>query len=623
MTYNKTDGSPLRQLAPGPVSHRKMSHLPANYSSPEPRTRLRWFAAVLAGCAFLAGCGQPTDANGGPDSTTENPVDSTAEEVTDSPLAHDMRQHVWNIEHFGFVLEATVFPKLKNAINDGRLDEWSSILANDATAAIPKPDAVSVKQIAGNTAEFGAVTLTEADLKTGSRDAFLNWLRERRALLEECSSGMGLVRLIPDADDLKGSWTSVWRLRLAGKDATGPVELEFEIAVDLAELNDEIADHTGWVTSVEVLRESTFRAQQAYFRETTLESGLVRKQRHDNWSADEFVPNTGGMYVTDYDLDGHLDVFVDDHRDGNRLYRGIGNGTFEDVTKNSGIDPGTDSQVWTLSCWADLDNDGDDDLINQDRLYENLGNGRFEDITDKIRLPLTPAAGYAVADFDNDGLLDLYVCHSSAYRVGQSEKARVKWIDDGLGIDNVLLKNIGSWQFEDVTKKMNAGGNGSSCFTAVWLHANDDDRPDLFAINEFGVNSLLLSSPDGPFQASDVDPVFGGFSMGVAAGDYNNDGHTDLYVANMYSKAGNRILANVDRQRYPEDLYRKIEEGTRGSKLYQAKGDGSYQTVPETDMYAWVGWAYGPTFADFDNDGWLDIYATAGFKSEERGKPDG
>ena len=91
----------------------------------------------------------------------------------------------------------------------------------------------------------------------------------------------------------------------------------------------------------------------------------------------------------------------------------------------------------------------------------------------------------------------------------------------------------------------------------------------------------------------------------------------------MYSKAGNRILANVDKDRYPKELYRKIEEGTRGSKLYSAGVEGDFVSVPANDMYAWVGWAYGPTFSDFDNDGWLDIYATAGFKSEERGKPDG
>ncbi|APZ92698.1 FG-GAP repeat domain-containing protein [Fuerstiella marisgermanici] len=587
-------------------------------TSSRQQVTLRQIAAIAL-LLLLAGCGKSSSPNhnqsGGAVATGEAQADGQI-------LSEDIRKHVWDVEHFGFVLEATVFPRLKSSLNDGSLSYWKAILAEDCNAAVPDND-VPLVPLASGKVSFGGTELNAEQLRNGHRDDFLNWLATLRKPFTECKSSLGLVRLLPDNEDLTGAWTCVWRLRMAGRSLDGPVETEVEIKVRLRELHDDISEQKDWSDSITVLSHQHMTASQSFFAETTADSGLVSETRHDNWSSDQFVPNTGGVYVTDYDLDGDQDIFVDDHTDGNRLYRNTGNGIFEDATIAAGIDAGEETRAWALACWADLDNDGDDDLIVEDRLYDNLGNGKFADITSRTNLPLTPATSYAVADYDCDGRLDLYVCHSGAYRIGQHTRARVKWIDDGLGIDNVLLRNLGNWQFEDVTESTGTGAGGSSCFTAIWLHANQDLRPDLFAINEFGVNSLLINSEDGQFNELDVDPIFGGFSMGAAAGDYNNDGRTDLYVANMYSKAGNRILANVDQTRYPPEMFRKIEEGTRGSKLYAAQPDGNFRTVPARNMFAYVGWAYGPTFADFDNDGWLDLYATAGFKSEERGKPDG
>ena len=86
---------------------------------------------------------------------------------------------------------------------------------------------------------------------------------------------------------------------------------------------------------------------------------------------------------------------------------------------------------------------------------------------------------------------------------------------------------------------------------------------------------------------------------------------------------GEGQIDDISSEEKAMEVFDKIEEGTRGSKLYRSLGQSEFEVVPERDMFAYVGWAYGPTFGDFDNDGWLDIYATAGFKSEERGKPDG
>jgi hypothetical protein len=361
--------------------------------------------------------------------------------------------------------------------------------------------------------------------------------------------------------------------------------------------------------------------------DVTTESGIDSSGMHDNWqptASSSIRYNTGGVYVSDYNQDGWLDLLIDDVKTGLRLYRATTEGKFVDATSESGLSVANETPLqWTLSCWGDWDGDGDDDLISEDRLYENLGNGTFRDVTQSSNLLLTPASAYSIADYDLDGRLDIYVSHSQPYFPGQQAKEHTPWIDGGLGIDNVLWRNLGNWQFEDVTSATGAGGQGSSTFAAVWLHVNHDRYPDLLATNEFGRNSLLVSQGDGTFRDTTIDPVFGGFSMGATSADFDNDGLCDLYVANMYSKAGNRIMSNVDRKDYPPELYDRVVAATIGSRLYRNSGDGQFIPVEVPRVMSSSGWAYGTTFADLNGDGWQDAYATAGFLSLRRGDPDG
>lgn len=572
-------------------------------------------------CSFsvamnLVGC-QKTQDIAQPQSTISEVVEISSDEET---LSEDQRAHLWEVEHLGFVLERTVFPPLKEGLKRSQMDSWMEFVIPDCL----------VREVQSSTTEThlaGELLLSQA-VKNGPKTPVLDWLNQLRSNFDAaeaaCSASLGLVRLVPvDRNRLDGEFVSVWRLRLAGSKEGNPVELETEFELSLKHLHDDVSQEKNWIESISVRYQRLLVGKSKLFDDWTDRSGLVAEQRQDNWNSSHFEANTGGVYVTDYNLDGHLDVLIDDTMDGIRLYAGNGDGTFVEVTSQAGLKRSESEPLWTLSCWADFDGDHDDDLITEDRLYENLGNGKFQDITGKTNLPITPAAGYAVGDFNCDGLIDLYVCHTAAYRAGQKEKTKVTWIDDGLGVDNVLFRNDGNWQFTDVTKETNTGGNGTACFAAVWVNVNGDRWPDLFAINEFGANTLFINQEGKNFSLSTVDPVYGGLSMGVAAGDFDNNGACDLYVANMYSKAGNRILANVDVEEYSQELFDKINEGTKGSKLYRSNGDGTFETVSPEDSVAYVGWAYGPTLFDLNNDGWLDIYATAGFKSVKRGEPDG
>jgi len=112
--------------------------------------------------------------------------------------------------------------------------------------------------------------------------------------------------------------------------------------------------------------------------------------------------------------------------------------------------------------------------------------------------------------------------------------------------------------------------------------------------------------------------------MGVAAGDITGDGLPEIYVANMFSKMGRRIIAHVSDQDYPSGVYQQIKGSCAGNRLYSMQTNGkSFEELSEVAGVNQVGWAYAPALADFDADGWLDIYATTGFLSYRRVKPDG
>lgn len=359
------------------------------------------------------------------------------------------------------------------------------------------------------------------------------------------------------------------------------------------------------------------------------------KYKHFNdWESAYQYP---GVSVVDIDQDGLDDLFVTDRWQSGQLLRNLGDGTFEDVTASVGLDV---KKLACCSLFADFDNDGDSDVfvggtLEPSQYFEN-DQGKFkldESMTEEYKFVKFVVSG-SVADINGDGCLDVYL---STYGLGTGDST--EWIGDSVRVKDqvkmrmkvershfffdragapniVLLNKGGKLTRAEISDELAQWRNS---YQTVWSDFDSDGDQDLYLCNDFSPDRFLRNDTQrGSFELKFKDVsdelVPGGtmgFGMGASWGDYNNDGLQDLYVSNMYSKAGNRIVEQFN------NVDERVKVSARGNFLYQNIGDGKFKQVAGTEdglqKVAQVGWSFGGQFGDFDNDGHLDLYVPSGF----------
>jgi hypothetical protein len=339
-----------------------------------------------------------------------------------------------------------------------------------------------------------------------------------------------------------------------------------------------------------------------------------------NASKDYIVDvNGNGAALFDYDNDGDMDVLIVNgstlsnlKRGGDpvvALYRNEGEWRFTDVTPSTNIT----ARGWGMGvCVADYDGDGFQDAyvtaFGPNLLLRNRGNGTFEDVTARAAVGDPHwSTNCAFGDYDRDGDLDLYVANYVAFsestipKRGATAKCKYMELDvmcgpQGLkGEPDTLYRNNGDGTFSDVTRAAGIVDRDGYGFGVLFSDLDDDGWLDVFVANDSVPNLLFRNNRNGTFSeiglASGLALNGDGkaqASMGVDAADYDGDGRLDVFVTN-----------------FSQDY----------NTLYQNGADGFFTDVSHRAgvvpaALSYLGWGTG--FADFDNDGLLDLFVANG-----------
>ena len=312
-----------------------------------------------------------------------------------------------------------------------------------------------------------------------------------------------------------------------------------------------------------------------------------------------------GIAVADVDGDGLEDVYVSQPGGiPNGLLRQRADGTVTNIADKAGVNLYDQTQSALL---IDVDNDGDQDLVVAISMgltfFANDGRGRFTMRSAKL-IPQGIPYSLAAADYDLDGKLDIYACCYSKRKSEVDHRFMgrpIPYHDANNGARNVLFRNLGSWQFQDVTQRVGLSQNNSRfSFAASWEDYDNDGDADLYVANDYGRNNLYRNN-DGVFvdvaSQAGVEDMSAG--MSVSWGDVDNDGWMDLYVSNMFSSAGNRIAYQ---RRFKDGADASTLAGyqrhARGNSLFMNDGTGKFRDESVAANVTMGRWAWGSSFFD-------------------------
>ena len=391
------------------------------------------------------------------------------------------------------------------------------------------------------------------------------------------------------------------------------------------------------LTVVIIMVALTLQSQNLLFKSLSPEntgisfSNTINETENLNVLAYEYFFNGAGVAVGDINNDGLQDLFFTGNMKPNKLYLNLGSLKFKDITKDA-----CNSLEGRIGGWktgvtmADVNGDGLLDIYvcysgkvpdetRRNQLFINEGNLKFKEQAKQYGLDdKSYSTQAAFFDFDNDGDLDMFLLNHSTKKIDNMEFARYRNDIDELA-GNKLYENRDN-HFIDVSAKAGLRQNAMTFGLGIAIaDINKDGWQDIYVTNDYNEpDYLYINNKNGTFTDQSQQRLrhLSQFSMGVDIADYNNDGLPDIISLDMLPEDNRRQKLLQLQENYEsfelmqsQDLYKQYMR----NMLHLNNGDGTFSEIARLAGVSNTDWSWCPLFADFDNDGYKDLFITNGY----------
>jgi hypothetical protein len=342
----------------------------------------------------------------------------------------------------------------------------------------------------------------------------------------------------------------------------------------------------------------------------------------------EYFYNGGGVSVGDINNDGLDDVYFTGNMKPNALYLNLGNFKFKEIASSAGVDC---KGGWkTGVTMADINGDGNLDIYvcysgkgdpekRRNKLFINNGNLTFTERGKELGLDDPGHTTHAsFFDYDRDGDLDMYLLNHNVVVIREFEYAKVRETRHPYAGDKFFRNDNG--RYVDISEA--AGIKGSPLGFGLGITVadiNKDGWPDMYVSNDYvEPDYIYINNQDGTFTDRMTEYVqhLSYFSMGCDVSDINNDGWPDIFTVDMLPEDNKRqklLYGPENYEHYALMVLNGFYFQNMRNMLHLNNGNGTYSEIGQFSGISKTDWSWAPLFADYDNDGWKDLFITNGY----------